>query len=120
MPKKSKYKFDIIKRRNLHDARQTTLAVKKQSGKAFDLDDVRAFLTQFDEDAAKSKREIKTVVRLPTVHGIRTLKGIVGEAKYDEFVDYLDGKVKETSKFEAMEYIELTVIKSLGVEDYFT
>ena len=120
MPKKSKYKFDIIKRRNLHDARQTTLAVKKQSGKAFDLDDVRAFLTQFDEDAAKSKREIKTVVRLPTVNGIRTLRGIVGDAKYEEFEEYADEKVEEPAKFEVMEYIELTVIKTLGVEDYFT
>ena len=65
MPKKSKYKFDIIKRRNLHDARQTTLAVKKQSGKAFDLDDVRAFLTQFDEDAAKVKGRLRQLSDYP-------------------------------------------------------
>ena len=103
MPKK-RYKFDIMKSRQLHNAKQTTLAVRKRSGEAFDLDDVRAFLTQFDEESVKGKRDIKMAVRLPTVEGICTLRGFVGEAKYDKFVEYLEGTVEEPGMFEVMEY----------------
>jgi hypothetical protein len=42
-----------------------------------------------------------------------------GDWKLEEYEEYWAGKVAETGKFEKISYIEVTVIKAVGYDDYF-
>ncbi len=112
------FKTEVMKTRQLYDAKQTTLKLSKPKGQ-IKLDEVSGILNKFEATALKGKHNTQTMVRLPTILGPRTFKMFSGELNFDKYNEYMDGKVEETSKFEELSYIEVTVMKSFGIEDYF-
>ena len=107
-----------MKTRQLHDSKQTTIKITNDTGE-FEIDDIKDIIGTFETSAKSKNHNIQTMVRILTAIGIRTVKFFSGDWKLQEYEEYLDGKVAETGKFEKISYIEVTVIKSFGIADYF-
>ena len=113
-----KFKTEVIKTRMLADAKQTTIKITNDK-KEFEVDDIKGIVDSFEASANKKGDTLKTIVRIPTILGPRTVKIFSGDWKLEEYEEYWTGKVAETGKFEKISYIEVTVIKAVGYDDYF-
>jgi hypothetical protein len=113
------FKTEVLKTRMLADAKQTTIKITNDKGE-FEIDDIKGIIETFEKTAKSKNNNIKTMVRIPTILGPRTVKSVSGDWKLDDYEEYWAGKVAETGKFEKISYIEVTVIKANGYDDYFS
>jgi hypothetical protein len=118
------FKTEVLKTRMLADVKQTAIKITNDKGE-FEIDDIKGIVetTSFEKTGAKSNKNnnIKTIVRIPTILDPRTVKSISGEwKKTDDYEEYWAGKVAETGKLQKISYIEVTVIKTNGYDDYFS
>jgi hypothetical protein len=113
-----KFKTEVLKTRMLADAKQTTINITNDNGE-FEIDEIQGIVDSFEASANKKGDNLKTIVRIPTILGPRTVKMFSGDWKLEEYEEYWSGKVAENGKFEKISYIEVTVIKAVDYNDYF-
>jgi hypothetical protein len=97
---------------------KTTIKITNDK-KEFEVDDIKGIVDSFEASANKKGDTLKTIVRIPTILGPRTVKILYGDWKLEEYDEYWASNVAETGKFEKISYIEVTVIKAVGYDDYF-
>jgi hypothetical protein len=92
-----------------------TLYITKKNGKSLTFDNVTEITKALDN--APSRNDDKytydmnyTIIAQTIVNSYFTIKSMYGPLKYDSLDDYLDGRVKNTTKFKKIYSIQVKVI----------
>ncbi len=116
MPKSKKFNTEVLKRRNLQNAKQTTLKINDTKGH-IKYSEIKGIISTFENSAGNAR----TFVRIPAPVGVRTLKGYYTELNEDDFIDHFSNRVANASKFTSdVEYVEIIVFKEYDANDYFS
>jgi hypothetical protein len=115
MPKK--FSKEVIRTRNLLETKETTIKITNDKN-SFEIHEIKDIVEKLEKDARAQGKEITTIVRIPAIIGMRTVRGLNGVWYLDEYEEYLEGKVEDVSKFEKLAYFEITV-KTAHVQNLF-
>lgn len=90
------FKTEVIKKRTFGDSTQTDIRLVKNNKKDITLKEIHLLAKQLLKNAPKgSKMSLKAL----GVHGMRSFKTYDGELNFKNEEEYLEGRVKETTKF---------------------
>ena len=112
----SKYSKAVIDKRKFGKRFvQTTISIKRKDGKPqIDVPELKALYEGLINEAKKKGDNIQVVVRAKNIEKMHTFKGWNDpNINIESFEDYLDGRVKETEKFEKFYEIQFTIKKKL-------
>jgi hypothetical protein len=91
------FKTEIIGNpKTFEDSRQTNIKLTKNNKKDITLKEIQQLAKKLMKDAPKGS---KLAIKALGVHGMRSFKTYDSDTNFKNEEEYLDGRVKETTKF---------------------
>lgn len=103
------FNINVVSKKEWSDSIQTRLQIHKRNKKEMTLDELKSVSEKLSNNIPKGGT---FMIRALGIHGWRSFKSYDKAFNYQTEEEYLDGKVKETSKFmNKFSQVEFTFIK---------
>ena len=107
------YNSVLLNRRPFRTCTETTIQITRKDNKAtINMEDVAKIFDKFKQISVdKNEKNWRCMIRANTLVGYRTLKGYTSDLNEDFIEDYFQNTVQNSTKFENMSQLQITIIK---------
>ena len=106
------YNINVTKKKKVGNLNKTTINIVKKDKKSMSLKDIKAIVTRLNNTKnEKYHQKFIVIASTPFLKNFNMKAYTDDNIRYDSIEEYLDGRVKDTTKLRRISQISITMIK---------